>query len=82
MFKNIISLVALRIMLTIPLTSAGAERSFSKLKLIKTYLRSTMSQQRLTELATICIEKELSEQLDYEEIINDFASKKARKKII
>lgn len=74
--------IALRIMLTIPLTSAGAERSFSKLKLIKTYLRSTMSQQRLTGLATICIEKELSEQLNYEQIINDFASKKARKKII
>lgn len=71
--------IALRIMLTIPLTSAGAERTFSKLKLIKTYLRSTMSQQRLTGLATICIEKELSEQLNYEDIINDFASKKARK---
>lgn len=37
--------IALRIMLTIPFTSAGAERSFSKLKLIKTYLRSTMSQE-------------------------------------
>ncbi|XP_060861822.1 uncharacterized protein LOC132938833 [Metopolophium dirhodum] len=71
--------IALRIMLTIPLTSAGAERTFSKLKLIKTYLRSTMSQQRLTGLATISIEKELSEQLNYEDIINDFASKKARK---
>ncbi|CAI6349703.1 unnamed protein product [Macrosiphum euphorbiae] len=66
-------------MLTIPLTSAGAERTFSKLKLIKTYLRSTMSQQRLSGLATIRIEKELSEQLNYEDIINDFASKKARK---
>ncbi|CAI6374655.1 unnamed protein product [Macrosiphum euphorbiae] len=69
-------------MLKIPLTSAGAEsreRTFSKLKLIKTYLRSTMSQQRLTGLATIRIEKELSEQLNYEDIINDFASKKARK---
>ncbi|XP_060878211.1 uncharacterized protein LOC132950689 [Metopolophium dirhodum] len=59
--------------------NAGAERTFSKLKLIKTYLRSTMSQQRLTGLATISIEKELSEQLNYEDIINDFASKKARK---
>lgn len=57
----------------------GAERTFSKLKLIKTYLRSTMSQQRLTGLAKICIEKELSEQLNYDFIINDFASKKARK---
>ena len=35
--------VAMRILLTLPITVASAERSFSKLKLIKTYLRSTMS---------------------------------------
>uniref|UniRef100_A0A3Q0QS16 HAT C-terminal dimerisation domain-containing protein n=1 Tax=Amphilophus citrinellus TaxID=61819 RepID=A0A3Q0QS16_AMPCI len=33
--------VALRVFLIMPLTVASAERSFSKLKLIKTYLRST-----------------------------------------
>lgn len=33
------------------------ERSFSKLKLIKNYLRSKMSQERLDSLATLCIEK-------------------------
>jgi len=38
-----------------------------------------MSQLRLTGLATIFMEKELSEQLNYEVKINDFASKKARK---
>ena len=45
--------VALRIALTVPVTVASAERSFSKLKLIKTYLRSTMTQDRLVGLATI-----------------------------
>lgn len=73
--------IALRIMSTILITSAGAERTFSKLKLIKTYSRSTVSQQRLTGLATICIEIEISVQLDYAEIINYFASRKARKKL-
>jgi len=43
-------------MLTIPLSIAPAEKSFSKFKLIKSYLRSTMSQQRLNGLALLSIE--------------------------
>ena len=35
--------IAFRILLTILVTIASAEKSFSKLKLIKSYLRSTMS---------------------------------------
>jgi len=65
--------------LTIPITSAGAERSFSKLKLIKNYLRNSMSQQRLTGLATLAIEKDLSEKINYETIIQNFAAQKSRK---
>lgn len=41
--------IAYRILLTIPITVAYAERSFSKLKLIKSYLRSTMSQDRMND---------------------------------
>ncbi|XP_022893954.1 uncharacterized protein LOC111408425 [Olea europaea var. sylvestris] len=40
--------IAYRILLNIPITVASAERSFSKLKLIKSYLRSTMSQERIS----------------------------------
>jgi len=71
--------IAYRILLTIPVTVASAERSFSKLKLIKTYLRSTMSQDRLNGLAMLSIEKNMLEQLDYVNLIDIFASKTARR---
>jgi hypothetical protein len=49
--------IAYRILFTVSVTVASAERSFSKLKLLKNYLMSTMSQDRLNGLATLCIEK-------------------------
>ena len=71
--------IAYRILLTIPITVASAERNFSKLKLIKSYLRSTMSQERLSGLAILSIEKEMLEELKYKNLISNFASQKARK---
>ena len=50
---------ALQIALTIVVSTAERERSFSTLKRTKTYLRSTMSEQRLVDLAVLSIEKEL-----------------------
>ena len=47
--------LSLRLFLTICVSVASCERSFSKLKLIKTYLRSTMSESRLTNLAILSI---------------------------
>ena len=41
---NITSSIVLRILLTLTVTVASCERSFSKLKIIKNYLRSTMTQ--------------------------------------
>jgi hypothetical protein len=67
--------------LTIPVTVASAERSFSKLKLIKSYLRSTMSQERLNGLAILSIEKGMLEKLEYKTLISNFASQKARRMI-
>lgn len=70
---------ALRILLTIPVTVAKGERSFSKLKLIKTYLRSTMCQERLSDLGILSIENAIAQKLNYSELIKKFASAKARK---
>jgi hypothetical protein len=65
--------IAYRILFTVHVTVASAKRSFSKLKLLKNYLRSTMSQERLNGLATLCIEKKLLDKVDINIIINDFA---------
>jgi len=73
--------IAYIILLTIPVTIATAERSFSKLKLFKSYLKSTMLQDRLNELAILSIESEVLELLDYKTLINDLAAKKARRLI-
>ncbi|XP_070668502.1 uncharacterized protein [Malus domestica] len=72
--------VAYRILLTIPVIVASVDRSFSKLKLIKSYIRSTMSQE-LNRSAILSIEKELVEKLDYVNLINTFVSKNARRVI-
>jgi hypothetical protein len=71
--------IALRIFLTIPVTVASCERSFSKLKLIKNYLRSTMGQERLSSLAIVSIENEVANSINYDNVINQFATAKARK---
>ena len=56
------------------------ERSFSKLKLIKSYLRSSIVQDRLDSLALISIENKAARQLDLEDVVDKFAHSKARKK--
>ena len=61
------------------MTVASAEGSFSKLKLLKSYLRSTMTQERLSGLATIAIENDILEGVAYEDLIEDFVSRNAQR---
>ena len=49
--------IAFRILLTTLVTVASAKRNFSNLKLIKSYLRSTMSRERLSGLVILSIKK-------------------------
>jgi hypothetical protein len=70
-----------RILLTVPLTMASAKRSFSKLKLLKNYLQSTMSQERLNGLAICSIEMKILESIELDIMLNDFASRNAYRSI-
>uniref|UniRef100_A0A453J7Q9 HAT C-terminal dimerisation domain-containing protein n=1 Tax=Aegilops tauschii subsp. strangulata TaxID=200361 RepID=A0A453J7Q9_AEGTS len=76
-FSNI--LITYRILFTVAVTVASAERSFSKLKLLGNYLRSSMSQERLNGLATLCIEKEMLNEINTDVIIDDFSSRSVRR---
>jgi hypothetical protein len=67
----------LRLFGTIPVSNATAERSFSALKRLKTYLRSTMGEERLTGLALLHVNK--STEVDPDDIIELYASKKDRR---
>ncbi|XP_026396883.1 uncharacterized protein LOC113291576 [Papaver somniferum] len=73
--------ISYRILLTIQVTVSSAERSFSKLKLIKNYLRSMMSQERLNWLAMLSIEIEMLDNIDFYSIIEDFASERAGRSV-
>lgn len=71
------------LMVTIPVSTASVERSFSALKRIKPYSRNTTGQTRLSALAPISIEKELLLQLKkenrlHEEVIERFIRKEQR----
>ena len=66
--------IALRMYLVLMVTNCNAERSFSKLKLIENRLRTSMTQERLVNLAIISIESDILREIDFTAIITDFAA--------
>lgn len=71
----------LRLFLSLMVTNCTGERSFSKLRRIKNYLRTTMSQERLTDLTILCMEYDILRSLNFDDIIEKFSLSKARKSI-
>ena len=72
--------IALRIYVTLPVSNCTGERSFSHLKRIKNYLRSTMLQERLSALAILNIENELVKNIDFGQLVEAFATAKSRRR--
>ncbi|XP_077300675.1 zinc finger MYM-type protein 1-like [Arctopsyche grandis] len=82
--EQVFSLIQL--ICTIPSTSASAERSFSTMKRIKTFTRSSQSEERLSGLALIAIEKKIMSNLKnnkkfYDAVIDEFCKKERRIKL-
>ena len=76
-FPNIY--VLLVIASTLPVTTCETERANSQLKLLKTYLRSTMSEERLAALAIIKVHRRMVSDLDFNELVVAFANKHPRR---
>ena len=62
-----------------PVSRISNEKKFLKLKLLKSYLRSSMLQERLNGLAILCIKKIMLQNIDVDTIIKNFASRNARR---
>ena len=74
---------AMKILAVIPATSCSAERSFSSLKRLKTYLRNSMGQERLSNLALLHIEREFVNKVlkeDMDKMIDTFGQRSGRNK--
>ena len=61
----------LQIFATLPVTTATDKRALSALKLMKTYLRTNMQENRLSALALLYINNDI--ELDYNQMIDQFA---------
>lgn len=63
-------------------TNCSGERSFSQLKRIKNELRTSMLQERLNNLSIMSIECDILQETEFEDLIEDFAQQKSRKKLL
>ncbi len=65
---------------TMPISQVTCERSFSKMKLIKTYARNSMNDDRLSDLTVLATER--SFEIDFEQVIHVFANNHKNSRII
>jgi hypothetical protein len=74
-FPNIRTL--LLIAATLPVTTATAERTFSSLRLLKNYVRTTMGQDRLAGLTLLYLHRDIP--ITSDEVIDTFARQCSRR---
>uniref|UniRef100_A0A6P7GLU4 52 kDa repressor of the inhibitor of the protein kinase-like n=1 Tax=Diabrotica virgifera virgifera TaxID=50390 RepID=A0A6P7GLU4_DIAVI len=67
----------LKILATLPVSVATAERSFSTLRRVKTWLRARMGETRLTGLCLLHVHRDI--EVDTEKVIERFAHQQARR---
>ena len=65
-------IVVIKVILALPATNASSERSFSAMRWIKSYLRSTMSQGQLNHIMVLSVHKDLTDKLNLVDVANGF----------
>jgi len=71
-----------KIFYTLTVGSATIERHFSRLKLLKTYLRSTMNEDRLSSLVILSIESNIAQTIDFDKVISTFPLMRKRRQLL
>ena len=66
----------------LPVNTAHCERSFSALKRIKSYLRTTVTEKRLTDIALLSIETDLSDSISLDDVVTEFEGKDKNRTIM
>ena len=69
----------IRLVLTLPVSTATTERAFSTMKLLKTRLRNRMEDEFLADNMIVYIEKEIAGNFIIEMIMDEFYSMKNRR---
>ena len=64
--------ILLQLFLTVPVTTATAERTFSALQRLKTFMRTTMAQDRLNHLLLLYCHKVRTDSIDLPKIASEF----------
>ena len=80
LMSEVCKLVSL--LLVMPATNATSERSFSCLRRVKSYLRSTMTQTRLNNVMVLHVYKDLTDELNLIDIGNEFVKGSAHRETV
>ena len=80
LFSEIVTLT--RLLLVMPATNAVSERSFSAMRVIKNYLRTNASQNRLNHTMLLFVHKDLTDKLDVLKVAQQFVDKCGRRQDI
>lgn len=70
----------IKIYATLPVSTATVERSFSKLKLVKSRLRNQCGQERLSDLLLLAIEEDIG--IDKKEVLKIFVEMAPNRRLL